>query len=76
MQLTLLDKVRAIFALARLGVTTRFRFKGAYWSWRNETAFGSHDADFARDKRISLRDHCHAVLEYGAWVARMRRWMK
>ncbi len=73
MRLTLLDTLTALIALARLGVTTRFRLRGGYWKWRNETAFGSATANF---KSHSWQSHTHAVLEYGAWVARMRRLMK
>ncbi|MSR69578.1 MAG: hypothetical protein EXS17_04450 [Phycisphaerales bacterium] len=68
--------MRAIFALARLGVTTRFRFGGAYWVWRNETAFGTTRSDVATQSRFSWRSQTQAVLEYGAWVARMRQLMK
>ena len=36
--------------LLRLAVVTRFRFKGPYWHWRMETAFGR-----APDARAALR---------------------
>jgi hypothetical protein len=67
MRLTLLETAQALIALARLGVITRFRFGGAYWRWRRATAFGS------RERSLPLRERIHAALEYGAWVARMRR---
>ncbi len=72
MRLTPVNIMRALFALARLGVTTRFRFAGAYWAWRHETAFGSASLGAP----LSRREKIDSVLEYGLWVAQMRRLMK
>ncbi len=58
----------AIVALARLGLATRWRLDGKYWSWRHETAFGS---DPSRWPRVQCRRH--ATMEYARWVADMRR---
>ncbi len=69
MRLSPLDTIRALLALARLGVTTRLRFGGRYWIWRRETAFGKHE------NAIPLKARLHALLEFGAWVWRMRRMM-
>ncbi|MBX3374853.1 MAG: hypothetical protein KF817_13565 [Phycisphaeraceae bacterium] len=63
-----LDTVGGVCALLRLGVQTRFRFRGPYWSWRTETAFG-HDRSAWPPRRARL----HAALEYGRWMHRMRR---
>lgn len=69
--LTLADTCRALLALARLGVQTRFRMRGAYWRWRMETAFGNDPARMPpRSERI------RSIIEYGAWVHRMRAMMR
>lgn len=61
-----IDTLGAVYELARLGVITRFRFRGPYWEWRLHTAFG-------RGYPESRWQLVHAVLEYGRWVRRMRR---
>jgi hypothetical protein len=62
----LLDTLGGLYQLLRLGVLTRFDFKGDYWAWRMHTAFG-------RGRPASRRTLARAVLEYGRWVHRMRR---
>lgn len=62
------ERLGGLWQLLLLAVRTRFRFGGAYWRWRNETAFG---ADAAR--RPPLADRVHAALEYGRWIHRMKR---
>ena len=37
---TILLTCGGIYELIRLGVISRFRFRGAYWQWRMDTAFG------------------------------------
>jgi hypothetical protein len=59
--------LRAVIALARLGIATRFRLGGAYWSWRRETAFG-RDAS----RWPSAAHRREAMVEYAEWVAEMR----
>lgn len=54
--------------LASMACATRMRFRGAYWSWRRETAFGS---DPGRWPKPAARRR--AILEYARWVASMRR---
>lgn len=44
---------------------TRFRLKGPYWTWRLNTAFGSHPPKRA--------ERFHAALDYARWAHRMRR---
>ena len=56
-----------IWNLALLGLRTRFRFRGRYWSWRMETAFGTD-----RAKWPSARERRRAAIAYGAWVGSMR----
>ncbi|MBX3353609.1 MAG: hypothetical protein KF684_11810 [Phycisphaeraceae bacterium] len=51
--------------LLRLAFVTRFRFKGPYWHWRMETAFGRGKPPRAEMLRAALR--------YGAWARRMRK---
>ncbi|MFO0833021.1 MAG: hypothetical protein U0637_14410 [Phycisphaerales bacterium] len=60
--------LRALWELFRLGWITRFRMSGLYWRWRTGTALGPRGAD-----AVSAAERRRAVLEYGRWVARMRR---
>jgi hypothetical protein len=62
----LLDNLMALYELARLGVITRFRFRGPYWQWRLHTAFG-------RGYPESRLELVRSVLAYGRWMHRMRR---
>ena len=59
--------VRAMIALVRLGIATRFRLGGAYWSWRRESAFGRDAASWP-----SAAHRRAAMIEYAEWVAQMR----
>lgn len=70
-QVTFADTCRALVALARLGIQTRGRVRGAYWRWRMETAFGTDPS------RMPPRaERWKSVIEYGAWVHRMRALMR
>lgn len=51
--------------LLRLAFVTRFRFGGAYWKWRDDTAFGRG--------KPGLGALIIGVVRYGAWARRMRR---
>lgn len=62
----LIDTIGGIYELARLGVISRFNFRGAYWRWRMETAFGQGMPE-------SRWEMARAVLEYGRWMRRTRR---
>jgi hypothetical protein len=55
----------ALYELARLGVVSRFRFRGPYWRWRLHTAFGRGYP--ARGELV------RSVLAYGRWVHQMRK---
>lgn len=55
-----------LWQLLRLGWVTRFRFRGAYWSWRIHTAFG-------RGMPATRGELVRSILAYGRWVHRMRR---
>lgn len=60
-----LDTLGGLYQLARLGVLSRFRFKGPYWQWRLHTAFG---------RGYPPRSHLiRAVLNYGIWIHRTRQ---
>lgn len=61
-----IDEVGGVWELARLGVISRFRFGGAYWSWRLHTAFGRGYPE----GRLEL---IRGVLAYGRWMYRVRR---
>lgn len=63
-----IETIGGIWELARLGVVTRFRFRGPYWQWRLHTAFG-------RGYPESRWELYRSVLDYGRWVWRMRRGM-
>lgn len=60
------DVIGGLYELARLGVRSRFRFRGAYWQWRLHTAFG-------RGYPESRLELLAALLRYGAWMRRMKR---
>jgi hypothetical protein len=60
------DNLLALYELARLAAISKFRMRGAYWTWRMHTAFG-------RGKPTSRGEYFRSVLEYGRWVHRMRR---
>jgi hypothetical protein len=66
-----LRSLRGAWNLLLLGVATRFRLRGKYWSWRMETAFGAD-----RSKWPPARERRRAALEYGAWVGSMRKLMR
>ncbi len=61
----LVETIGGVYELARLGVISRFRFRGRYWRWRLETAFGRGTPP-PWEMLIS-------TLEYGRWCYRMRR---
>lgn len=60
------DVPGGLFELLRLGIITRFRFRGAYWTWRLHTAFG-------RGYPASRTELLRSVVRYGIWVRQMRR---
>lgn len=62
----LIDTLGGLWQLLRLGVLTRFRFRGQYWSWRMQTAFG-------RGYPASRWELVRSVLDYGRWMHRTRR---
>lgn len=66
-QLSFLDTIRSIWALLGLCLSIKLRVRGKYAKWREATAFGSDPS------RLPLIDRVKAVIEYGAWVARMKR---
>lgn len=61
----LIETIGGIYQLGRLGLVTRFRFRGPYWQWRLHTAFG-------RGYPESRWELIRSVLAYGRWVHRMR----
>lgn len=61
----LLDTLGGVYELARLGLLTRFRFRGPYWQWRLHTAFGR-----GYPPRAEL---LRSVLDYGRWMHRVKR---
>lgn len=60
-----IDTLGGLYELLRLGVISRFRFGGPYWSWRMHTAFGRG--------KPPLPELLGSVLEYGRWAYRTRR---
>jgi len=63
-----LQTIDALWQLLRLAVITRGKFRGRYWHWRFETAFGSDPSQMP-----SARQRLRAMLRFGHWVGRMRR---
>jgi len=61
-----LQNLSALWQLFRLAAISGFRLKGPYWTWRMHTAFG-------RGMPSSRAELIRSVLEYGRWIARMRR---
>ncbi len=57
--------VSGLLGLFAVGAATRFRLRGRYWQWRDETAFGR-----GRPPAGELRA---AALDYGRWTRAMRR---
>ncbi len=57
-----------LWELFLLGLRTGFRFRGPYWRWRMETAFGTDPS-----LRPSRRQRLGAILAYGRWVYRIKR---
>ena len=61
----------ALTGAARVGwmvIRAKGGHKGAYWSWRRQTAFGSGDVPTGRILK--------ATAEYSRWVSHMRRLAK
>lgn len=61
--------VLGIAELLRLAAITGFRFRGAYWRWRFQTAIGPGE-------RPPRADIIRRLIRYGAWSRKMRtgRW--
>lgn len=66
-RLTPITLIQGCLGLAVLGVSTRFRLKGPYWTWRTQTAFPEGKPAGGRAELIRL------AIEYGAWSWRTRR---
>ena len=62
------ETLGGLWELGWLAVKTRFRLRGAYWRWRQETAFGRDPS-----LRPSRWQRLCAILDYGRWVYRMKR---
>ena len=65
---SIIGTAAGLLALLSIAAATGFRLRGAYWTWRRETAFGSDPSRWppARERR-------RMILEYARWVASMRR---
>lgn len=61
-----IDTLGGLYELARLACITRCRFRGPYWRWRMETAFG-------RGLPHSRSELLRSLLHYGVWCYRTRR---
>lgn len=62
----LLDTLGGLWQLLRLGILTRFRFRGDYWQWRLATAFGTM-------RTATRTEMLRSVIDYGRWMHRTRR---
>ncbi len=61
----------AVLAALRLGLATGFRFRGKYWRWRLETAFGNDPG-----RMPDARERREAMVDYLVWTHRMRAIMR
>lgn len=59
--------LRGLWNLLLLGLKAGFNLGNPYWTWRNETAFGTDPA-----KMPGCAERRKAALEYGEWVGQMR----
>lgn len=66
-----LRAMRGAWNLLLLAFSTRFRLRGAYWTWRRETGFGTDPA-----RMPGAAEQRRAMLEYGEWVGQMRAMRK
>lgn len=64
----LVETIGGVWELGRIAAASRFRMRGGYWRWRDETAFGSDPS-----ARPGAGARWRAVLDYGRWVYRMKR---
>ena len=62
----ILELPLALYYLLRLAIITRFRFRGDYWSWRLNTAYG-------RGMPSSRWELVVSTIEYGRWMHRTLR---
>jgi hypothetical protein len=62
----LCENLAGLWQLARLAFISGLRFKGPYWTWRMHTAFG-------QGMPATRGELYRSILEYGRWMARMRR---
>lgn len=70
----ILERIGGLFELARIGVASRLRGGEAYWKWRRDTAFGSQAASVKYGtKKLSAWQRAGAMMRFGAWVVRMKR---
>ena len=69
---TMLTRIHLVFTgLLGLGLVllrARGRLRGAYWTWRKQTAFGGSPSEWP-----AARERRRAMLDFGAWVWAMRR---
>ncbi len=63
----LIDTLGALWVLVTLAISSGFRFKSSYWTWRMSTAFPSGMTPISRVQRAKL------ALEYAGWASRIRR---
>lgn len=63
----ILEQLGSAYELARLAVISRCRWSGAYWQWREHTAFGRGRPEGGRLALVKATWH------YGRWAYRMRR---
>lgn len=61
-----IESLSGCWQLLRLLILSKFRIRGRYWHWREETAFG-------RGRPANRAETLKAALEYGRWMARVRK---
>jgi len=68
------ETIGGLWELMRIGVMSRFGGGRAYWNWRRETAFGHENSHVkSSTKSLTSSDKRRAVMRFGTWVFRMKR---
>lgn len=63
---SLLDFLGGLFEMIRMGVISKFKLRGQYWSWRTHTAFP--ESNPPRGQSMP-----RLALEYFIWAHRIRK---
>jgi hypothetical protein len=65
------ENLCGLWELLRLALASGLRMRSSYWMWRYETAFGTNPT-----RQPSRWQRWKAMIRYGRWVHRMRRYTR